>query len=80
MAWMSEEKISVEYVTPTQLLGNNSDNLPLEINEECSEDEDVLLVDFDIDEENDVQFKDIKSYRTGLSHFRIVSVVFVNIS
>eukprot|EP00112_Aurelia_sp_Birch-Aquarium-sp1_P011566 Seg2428.4 transcript_id=Seg2428.4/GoldUCD/mRNA.D3Y31 product="hypothetical protein" protein_id=Seg2428.4/GoldUCD/D3Y31 len=31
MAWMSEEKISIEYVTPNQLLGNNSDNLPWEI-------------------------------------------------
>eukprot|EP00112_Aurelia_sp_Birch-Aquarium-sp1_P019996 Seg5055.1 transcript_id=Seg5055.1/GoldUCD/mRNA.D3Y31 product="hypothetical protein" protein_id=Seg5055.1/GoldUCD/D3Y31 len=55
MAWMSEEKISIEYVTPTQLLGNNSDDLPWEINEEFPEDEDVLLVDFDIDEKNDVQ-------------------------
>eukprot|EP00112_Aurelia_sp_Birch-Aquarium-sp1_P024021 Seg740.3 transcript_id=Seg740.3/GoldUCD/mRNA.D3Y31 product="hypothetical protein" protein_id=Seg740.3/GoldUCD/D3Y31 len=54
MTWFSEKYISIKYITPTQLLGldmNNQNNTDALKDIEPEDEEDVVLVDFEANEE-----------------------------
>lgn len=54
MTWFSEKYISIKYITPTQLLGldmNNQNNADALKDIEPEDEEDVVLVDFEANEE-----------------------------